>query len=58
MGIYLFPDSEYREEVSDPAKNSKGMGRNTYIRAGRRQCKKDFFRPNFIIKKIGAAMLK
>lgn len=27
----LFPDSEKREEVSDPAKNSKGMGRRTYI---------------------------
>lgn len=29
----LLPDSEKKEEVSDPAKNIKGMGRSTYVMA-------------------------
>ena len=29
--IYLLFDSDKREEPSEPAKNSKGIGRSTYI---------------------------
>lgn len=43
-GLYLLADWEKREEVSDPAKKIRGIGRTTYISTAKEQCKNTIIR--------------